>query len=216
MTRFVANAAAGLMIALIGVIAYLVLIDPTAFGLLGGGDDPFEECRSTKVVGGQATIGGPFTLINGSGDAVSDTDIITKPTLVYFGYTYCPDVCPFDTVRNAEALDLLSEAGKSAQSVFISIDPERDTPDVISEYASYVHEDMIGLTGSPEQVKAAAAAYKAYYRKNGEGEDYLVDHSTFTYLVLPGHGFVEFFRREETPEALAEKTACFIERSKQN
>jgi protein SCO1/2 len=76
-----------------------------------------------------------------------------------------------------------------------------------------MHEKMIGLTGSAEQVKAASQAYKTYYRKNGEGQDYLVDHSTFTYLVMPEQGFVEFFKRDDTPEEMANRTACFIDKS---
>ncbi|HBN31286.1 MAG TPA: SCO family protein, partial [Rhodobacteraceae bacterium] len=128
----------------------------------------------------------------------------------YFGYTYCPDVCPADNARNAEAIDLLTAKGLDVVPVFISVDPARDTPQVVGEFAGYMHEKMIGLTGTPEQIKAVSKAYKTYYRKNGEGDDYLVDHSTFTYLTLPDHGFVEVFRRDATAKALAETVACFI------
>jgi protein SCO1/2 len=131
---------------------------------------------------------------------------------VYFGYTFCPDVCPLDNARNAEAIDLLQEQGRDVQPVFISIDPDRDTPEVVAEYASYVHDDMIALTGTAEQVKAASKAYKTYYRKQeGDDEFYLVDHSTFTYLMLPEVGFVEFFKRDDTPEDIARRTACFMD-----
>ena len=175
-------------------------------------DDAFAKCRTSVVAGGAAAIGGPFTLVNGQGETVTDKDVITKPSLVYFGYTFCPDVCPLDNARNAEAIDLLQEQGRDVQPVFISIDPERDTPEVVAEYASYVHDDMIALTGSAEQVKAASQAYKTYYRKqDGDEEYYLVDHSTFTYLVLPEVGFVEFFKRDDTPEDIAKRTACFMD-----
>ncbi len=175
-------------------------------------DDAFAGCRASVVAGGTAAIGGPFTLVNGQGETVTDKDVITKPSLVYFGYTFCPDVCPLDNARNAEAIDLLQEQGRDVQPVFISIDPERDTPEVVAEYASYVHDDMIALTGSAEQVKAASKAYKTYYRKQeGDEEYYLVDHSTFTYLMLPEVGFVEFFKREDTPEDIARRTACFMD-----
>ena len=103
--------------------------------------------------------------------------------------------------------------GLDVTPVFISVDPERDTPEVVGDFTGYLHEKMIGLTGSPEQVDAASKAYKTYYRKNGEGDDYLVDHSTFTYLTLPEHGFVEIFRRDMTPEAMAQATACYIHNS---
>ena len=111
---------------------------------------------------------------------------------------------PADAQRNAEALDVIRDQGRDAQAVFISIDPERDTPEVVGEYASYMHEDMIALTGSLEQVKAASKAYRTYYKKQpAEDEFYLVDHSTLTYLVLPEAGFVEFFKREDTAEKIA-------------
>ncbi|WP_420327147.1 SCO family protein [Mameliella sp.] len=177
--------------------------------------DPFAQCRSSKIAGGAETIGGPFELLNKNGETVTDKDVITKPSLVYFGYTFCPDVCPFDVARNADAVDMLAERGHDVTPVFISIDPERDTPEVVGEFAEVMHDKMIGLTGSAEQVKAASQAYRTYYRKEADAdpEYYLVDHSTFTYLVLPEHGFVEFFRREVTPEQMADRTACFIEAS---
>lgn len=177
--------------------------------------DPYAQCRTGRIAGGSDQIGGPFTLLNHAGETVTDKDVITEPSLVYFGYTFCPDVCPFDTARNAEAVDVLAERGLSVTPVFISIDPERDTPAVVGQFAELVHERMIGLTGTPEQVKAASQAYRTYYRKeeNGDPEYYLVDHSTFTYLVLPEAGFVDFFRREVTPEEMADRVACYINAS---
>ena len=176
--------------------------------------DRFAECRASAVAGGAGAIGGPFELVNAKGETVTDTDVITEPSLLYFGFTFCPDVCPLDTSRNAEAVDLLTERGYSATPVFISIDPERDTPEVVGDYAYNLHEKLIGLTGSPEQVKAASQAYRTYYKKqDSEDQDYyLVDHTTMTYLVLPEHGFVEFFRRDVTPTEMAEAVACFADR----
>ncbi len=178
--------------------------------------DQFAACRSTMIATGAESIGGPFTLVDENGKTVTDADVFTKPSLLYFGYTFCPDVCPMDNARNAEALDLLQERGYDAQAVFISVDPERDTPERMLDFTDLMHDDMIGLTGSLEQVKAASQAYKTYFRKeeDGDPEYYLVDHSTFTYMVLPEHGFVEFFRRDETPEAMADKAACFIDAAK--
>lgn len=177
------------------------------------GDDPFAQCRGSQVGTGQASIGGPFTLVDENGTTVTDEDVFVKPTLLYFGYTFCPDVCPLDNARNAEALDILQSEGYDAQMAFISIDPERDTPELLADFTSWIHDDMIGLTGTPEQVKAASMAYKTYYKReeNGDPDYYLVDHSTFTYLVLPDIGFVEFFKRDDTPEQMAERTACFID-----
>jgi len=188
------------------------LLGATLYSTLGNrSDDVFAACRGSSIAGGTASIGGPFELVNGAGETVTDADVLTRPALVYFGYTFCPDVCPLDAARNAEALDLLAENDIDAMALFITIDPERDTPEVVSDYASYMHEDMIGLTGSPEQIAAASRAYKTYYKRQpADDEFYLVDHSTFTYLVLPETGFVEFFRRENTAEQIAEKTTCFV------
>jgi len=182
-------------------------------GRATSGDDLFAECRSSAIAGGPGAIGGPFTLVSETGQTVTNTDVITEPALIYFGYTFCPDVCPLDAVRNAEAVDILEADGQEVLPVFISIDPRRDTPEVLDAFTANVHPRMLGLTGSPEQVAAASQAYRTFYRAHDEEDDefYLVDHSTFTYLVLPGHGFVEFFRRETTPTAMAATTACFIE-----
>ncbi len=199
--------------AFVAVAAIAGLLGATWYLMLGrGSGDAFADCRTSVVAGGIASIGGAFTLENGQGQTVTDQDVLTKPSLVYFGYTFCPDVCPLDNARNAEAVDLLTAKGYDVQPVFISIDPQRDTPEVVDAFAGYMHEKMIGLTGSPEQVKAASQAYKTYYRKqDGDDEYYLVDHSTFTYLVLPGTGFVEFFKRGDTAEDIATRTACFID-----
>ncbi|NIY94973.1 SCO family protein [Salipiger sp. HF18] len=202
--RWIAAAAAAL---------FLVLMMGGVWYWTRPGGDVFADCRSSAVAGGAGAIGGPFELVNAQGETVTDADVFTEPSLVYFGYTFCPDVCPFDVSRNAEAVDLLAERGISVTPVFISIDPERDTPEVVGDFAYNMHEKMIGLTGSPEQVQAASQAYRTYYKKQeSEDEFYLVDHSTFTYLVLPEQGFVEFFRRDVTPEDMAEKSACFIDK----
>ena len=187
-------------------------------GLLGGAflyvqmnraDDAFAECRQGQIAGGD--IGGPFTLVNTAGQMVTDAEVLTKPSLVYFGYTFCPDVCPFDMARNVEAVDLLAAQGVEVTPVFISIDPERDTPEALADYAANMHPALVALTGSAEQVKAASQAYKTYYRKQpSDDEYYLMDHSTFTYLMLPGTGFVDFFRREVTSEQMAESVSCFV------
>ncbi|MCR9149805.1 MAG: SCO family protein [Rhodobacteraceae bacterium] len=173
--------------------------------------DRFAECRTSRVAGG-AAIGGPFTLVDETGATVTETDVITGPSLVYFGYTFCPDVCPLDSARNAEAVDILEQRGYTVTPIFISIDPERDTPEVVAEFTDVMHPRMIGLTGTPEQVKAASQAYRTYFKKqDGDPEYYLVDHSTQTYLVFPEIGFVEFFGRETMPDQMADTVACFID-----
>lgn len=203
--------------AVIAVVAVITLLG----GMLGGmwyvskdaaGDDQFAQCRQGQVAGGTSAIGGPFTLVSETGETVTDKDVITEPSLLYFGYTFCPDVCPLDNSRNAEAIELLESRGQIVQPVFISIDPNRDTPEVMAEFTDYLHPRMLGLTGSAEQVKAASQAYRTYYKKqeSDDEEYYLVDHSTFTYLVMPEQGFVEYFKRDVTPEQMADRIGCFV------
>lgn len=198
----------------IGAAAIVVLgLGASLWFVLGRGTDyAGAECSGAEVSGGRAAIGGPFTLVDENGKTVTETDVFVEPSLVYFGYTFCPDVCPLDNSRNAEAVELLEERGYQVQPVFISIDPDRDTPEVVKEFTDYLHPRMLGLTGTHEQVKAASQAYRTYYRKHdGDDEFYLVDHSTFTYLVMPQTGFTEYFSRETTAEEMAEVTACIVD-----
>ncbi|MGR3433438.1 MAG: SCO family protein [Shimia sp.] len=177
------------------------------------GADRFEACRAGQVAGGD--IGGPFTLVSESGETVTEADVITRPTLVYFGYTFCPDVCPMDMDRNAMAMEIMDEAGVEVDGLFVSIDPGRDTPEHLAEFTDYFHPRVTGLTGTEEQVAAASQAYRTYYRHHEAepGDDfYLVDHSTMTYLMDPQEGFLTFFRRDVSPEAMAERVSCFAER----
>ena len=202
MTKLYAGAAALALSAIIGGTAlYTMLQTP-------------HDCGGNSVAGGSAAIGGPFELVAPDGVVVTDVDVIDRPALVYFGYTFCPDVCPFDVARNALAIDILDEQGLDVRPVFISVDPDRDTPEVMGIYAENMHPKMVALTGSPEQVKVAAQAYKAYYAKGpAEDEFYLVDHSAFTYLMFPETGYATHFGRNATPEEMAEQTACFIKAS---
>ncbi|PWR02147.1 SCO family protein [Meridianimarinicoccus roseus] len=203
MIRFLAILAAVTAAVLLGI--------GLAISMRGPQQDAFAQCRAGQVAGGD--IGGPFELVNAEGETVTDADVITEPSLVYFGYTFCPDVCPLDVARNAVAVDILEEMGVSATPVFISIDPNRDTPEVVGQFAGNMHEKMIGLTGSDEQVRAASQAYRTFYSIAGDPEDpyYLVDHSTMTYLVLPEHGFVDFFRRDADADQIAETVACYAQ-----
>jgi protein SCO1 len=177
------------------------------------GQDPYADCRGSSIAGA-GTIGGPFTLTDEQGKTFTEKDLAAKPALVYFGYTFCPDVCPLDNTRNAEAVDILEKMGLDVTPVFISVDPARDTPQVLTDFTDTMHSKMIGLTGTPEQVKAAANAYKVYYKKNDTGDEYYtMDHSTFTYLMLPGVGFADFFNRDDTAQQIADRTACFLGKS---
>ncbi|MBL4812594.1 MAG: SCO family protein [Rhodobacteraceae bacterium] len=180
-------------------------------GFITGGSSAFAQCCSGAVAGGD--IGGPFSLIDETGQPVTDVDVITAPSIIYFGYTNCPDVCPVDTMRNAIAVEILDERGITVNPIFITIDPARDTVDVVARFTDNFHDRMLGLTGSEEQVKAAADAYRVYFNRHDDEdtEFYIVDHSAFSYIVLPETGFADFVRREITPEQLAEQLACYAQ-----
>jgi protein SCO1/2 len=180
------------------------------FTFAGSSDDPFASCRRSAVAGGVAAIGGPFSLVDSTGARVTDANVITKPTLIYFGYATCPDFCPMDLARNAAAATILAEQGLDVGQVFITVDPARDTPEVLAGYTAYFHEDLIGLTGTEEETAAAAGAYRVYAsRREGDDEFYLVDHSTFTYLVAPEQGFLEYFPSDAPAEEVASSVKCY-------
>jgi protein SCO1/2 len=204
-TRAIALISAATVLVGLAVGGYLVM--------RGAPDDRFADCRRTAVAGGTADIGGPFALTDAAGRRVTEAVAITGPTLIYFGYTFCPDFCPTDLARNAAAADLLAERGVDVGQVFITIDPERDTPEVAGDYASAIHPDLVGLSGTPDEIAAAAKAYRVYFRKSGDDpEYYMMDHSTFSYLVAPDAGLLEFFRSEMTAEEVADATACYVDR----
>lgn len=200
-------------IAVLAVIVVIAALGGSWYVTRGANsDDVFAQCRMGAVAGGASAIGGPFELVSETGETVTDKDVITEPSLLYFGYTFCPDVCPLDTARNAEAITILEERGQMVQPVFISVDADRDTPETMKEFTDIMHPRMLGLTGSAEQVKAASQAYRTYYKKQDDGdpEYFLIDHSTFSYLVLPEYGFVEYFKRDLTPEQMADRIGCFL------
>lgn len=185
-----------------------------AFGPGGAEGDRFAQCRATKLAGAAGSqLGGPFELTAHTGERMTAEQVIDRPALVYFGYQWCPDVCPFDVARNAEAVRLLEERGIEVRPVFVTIDPGRDTPESLTPWIEAHHPRMIGLTGTPEEIAEAARGYRVYYAKVGDDpQDYLMDHSTFTYLMAPGEGFLDVFRREDSAEAIADRVQCFVER----
>lgn len=140
---------------------------------------------------GQAQVGGPFQLVNQDGQPVDQTILNGKWTLVFFGFTYCPDYCPTTLTMLEATKARLGDKAKNLQIVFISVDPERDTPQALKDYLSAdgFPEGVVGLTGTPQQVRAAADAYRAMYSKVGEGEGYTMNHSLTIYLMGPDGQF---------------------------
>ena len=145
---------------------------------------------------GSALVGGPFTLTDHNGKRVTDQDFRGRYMLIFFGFTYCPDVCPSELQVMSAALDELGPKAEKIQPIFITIDPARDTPEAMKLYVANFHPRMIGLSGSPEDIAQVAKAYRVYYAraKGSENQpDYLMDHSTILYLMGPDGKFVKHF-----------------------
>jgi protein SCO1/2 len=170
-----------------------------------GGDAPAPSAGGVQLPQGMV-LGGPFSLTDHTGRAVTQADFADRFLLLYFGFTYCPDVCPTELGTIAAAMDDLGAQAARVTPVLITIDPARDTPDALADYVSRFHPAMVGLTGSPEQVAAAARAYRVFYSKvqRPDMTDYTMDHSSFIYLVGPDGRVRALFRPQTPPEAIAE------------
>lgn len=145
---------------------------------------------------GVALIGGPFTLTDHNGRKVSEKDFLGRYMLVFFGFTFCPDICPTELQVMTKALDAMGADGEKIQPVFVSIDPDRDTPEVLKAYVENFGPRLTGLTGTAKEIAAIAKAYRVYYAKSGDRTSpgtYLMDHSSLIYLMGPDGGFVKHF-----------------------
>jgi cytochrome oxidase Cu insertion factor (SCO1/SenC/PrrC family) len=160
----------------------------------------------TAMQSARALIGGPFTLTDQDGKRVTEQDFRGRYALVVFGYTTCPDVCPAEMQAMANALDTLGDKAEQVTPVFITIDPERDTVAKVADYVKNFHARFVGLTGTPEEIKQAAKAYRVYYARaddKGSATDYLMDHSAFIYLMDPKGEYVTHFAYGAPPEKIA-------------
>ena len=163
---------------------------------------------------GEALVGGPFSLVNHNGEAVTEKTYLGSPTLLFFGFTFCPDVCPTELQVMTAALAELGDRGRDIQPIFVTVDPERDTPQVLKDYIANFSERWIGLTGSPEQVAAMARAYKVYFAKaenTQSPENYLMDHSSIIYLMGPDGKFLKHFTYSTDAKALAKAIATALQ-----
>ena len=159
-----------------------------------------------------ADIGGPFALVDHHGNRVTQDSYGDKYLLVFFGYTYCPDVCPTELLVFGNTLEALGDKAARVQALFITVDPERDTPDKLAEYLANFHPDLIGLTGTPAEIADAARAYRVFFRKSpteDEEDDeagtqaYLVDHTSIVYFMDPDGEFVRHFVFGQGAETVA-------------
>ena len=162
--------------------------------------------------GGSFAIGGPFRLQDGDGKVVTDADFRGRWMLVYFGYTRCPEACPTALQDMANALDGLTSAERAkVAALFITVDPERDTPAVVRDYVRAFNAPITGLSGTPEQVATAAKAYRVYYAKHPRTDgDYEMDHSSIIYVMDPRGKFIANFTQETPPDAISAKLRTLV------
>lgn len=153
-----------------------------------------------------ASVGGPFTLTDQHGRTVTEKDYAGRMLLIFFGYTYCPDICPTEVQTMAEVMDTLTaEEQAKVQPLFVTIDPERDNQQVVADYVALFHPRIVGLTGTPAQVAAVAKSYRVYYAKSGgepDGTNYMMDHSTYLYLMAPDGTLAGLYPRGTTAAQL--------------
>jgi len=188
-----------LVFRIVATLMVVAVVGFAAFMLLS----PSERPRA-------ALIGGAFSLEDGAGKTVSDQTLRGRPFLVYFGYTHCPDVCPTELARIS---DILSKMGdKSIPTLFITVDPERDTPKVMQDYVSSFNPAIVGLSGSAQAVAATEKTFRVYARK-GEPKpdgDYSMDHSSIVYLMDKNGAFVEAFNVERSPDEAAKELEKYL------
>ncbi|MEP0337066.1 MAG: SCO family protein [Alphaproteobacteria bacterium] len=162
----------------------------------------------------EVKIGGPFTLTDHTGRQMTEKDFQGKAMLIFFGYTYCPDVCPTSLTEISAAMDKLGPLADKVVPILVSVDPERDTPAVLKDYVAHFHPSIVGLTGTPEQIKQTAKAYRVYYAKvtdkDGDKDAYLMDHSSVIYLMGPDGKFLTHFSTQTDAETMAAKIKSLL------
>jgi cytochrome oxidase Cu insertion factor (SCO1/SenC/PrrC family) len=188
----------------LGVAAMIALAQPAP--RLHANDAPSAVQLMDDLMWARGPIGGPFALTDHNGRRRTDAEFRGKLLVIYFGYTYCPDICPADLTSISLALDRLGAAADAVQPVFITVDPERDTTARLAEYVTAFHPRLLGLTGAPGEIRKVATAYKTYYAKSADavGADYAVDHTAFVYLVGRDGRYLGFLPPSTPPERLSE------------
>lgn len=157
-------------------------------------------------------VGGPFTLVDHNGTTVTQADFVGEPHLVFFGFTHCPDVCPTKLFEIAETLDAVkARTGRDIRALFVTVDPERDTPEIMQSYVSSFDDRILGLTGTPEQVDAVVSAYRAFARRVPlEDGDYTMEHTAIVYVMDEEGRFVAGLNTAQAPEDVADELLARI------
>jgi cytochrome oxidase Cu insertion factor (SCO1/SenC/PrrC family) len=188
----------------VALIPYIVLVTVLLSAVLWQKGD--EMIGSQVTIGGKALVGGPFGLIDQNGEGRSDKDFRGRYMLIYFGYTFCPDVCPLSLGVMEDALaNLPREKRGSIVPIFITVDPERDTPKAMKTYLQGFGKEWVGLTGDPVSIKHAATEYRVFYAKQPlKGGGYAMAHSSTIYLMAPDGSFITHYDESIGPKALAD------------
>lgn len=192
----------------------LIIVLALAAGIYQGGEfNQHENETNTEGVKSSEPVGNTFTLVDHTGQIRTDTDYKGKFLLVYFGYAFCPDVCPTALQRMAASLRSIEavniEAAEKIQPLFISLDPERDTQSVLAAYVAFFHPRLIGMTGTREQLKKITSQYQVYYslpEEKDKGESYLVEHSSAMYLVGPSGNSIQHFTHDTSSAEIVKRT----------
>lgn len=166
---------------------------------------------TTRVMG-QALVGGPFQLTDHTGRRVTEKDFLGRPTLVFFGFTFCPDVCPSGLQVIGAALDKLGPKGQAVTPLFITVDPERDTPAQLAAYVKSFHPRLVGLTGTADEIRAVAKAYRVHYAKaeDAKSSAYTMDHSALVFLMDQKGQYATHFRPGTSVDAMAAEIAKLL------
>src|SRR5690348_16232813 len=187
--------------------ACALLVAASMMGVIAAADgqQPSAAQMMDDLMFGHGSVGGPFTLIDQNGKPRSDREFRGKLMVVYFGYTFCPDVCPTDLMAITQALDALGAEAAGIQPIFITIDPERDSR-VMAEYLRAFHPSFIGLTGAPDEIRKVANAYKAFYARveDPRSGEYSIDHSGVIYLMGRDGQYLGFMPPQTAPDRLIE------------
>jgi protein SCO1/2 len=194
----------------VSALVALALLPPR----LHAGEVPSAAQLMDDLMWERGPIGGPFALTDHHGKRRTDAEFRGKLLVIYFGYTNCPDICPADLTAISLALDRLGAAAEAVQPIFITLDPERDTAAHLAEYVQAFHPRLLGLTGTPEEIRSVATAYKTWYAKAGNtgGEDYAVDHTAFIYLVGKHGQYLGFLPPSTAPERLSDVIGQMLSR----
>ena len=197
-----------LLLASVALVAIFVALMTTFVMTPGQSNASIQETSS-----GKALIGGPFTLVDHQGQERTEQDLLGKYSVMYFGFTFCPDACPTALGQMTTAIQQLpAEQQAAIKPVFVTVDPERDTVEAVADYVTLFSDDLLGLTGTQEQIDQIKSVYRVYSQKaqTEESSDYLVDHSSYIYVMAPNGDYLKHFSHNDSAETIRQYLADIV------